>query len=429
MSGAAHPLRTFPPFLRVLGSLSQPIWGIVVGGVITALVQSSAAVTGIAIVIAAQGILPLEAAIGVVLGTNIGTCVTVAVAAVGKSREAVRAALAHVLFNVVGVLVLMWFIPQLATVVRWLSAGQVGAEALPRQIANAHTLFNLVVAAAFLPSSRLFAGALRWLVPEQEAEPLFRVRYLDEQYLSSPSQALAAVRQEARRMAETLDVMLARMAGALFRGDTEAMREIAAQDDLIDFLDRAIVDYLRLISARDLGPEQAARMLAAIRVINEIEHIGDVIEVDVGHLVHRMRRAAAGFTPAGQAELMRMTDTIRQLVAQAIASFTADDPSLAEEIIARKGQVQGMEEASLRAHLQRVQQRLAPSLVTHPHHLDALNCLQRIGHHARNIARIVQEQVTGVRREAPLLWEAAAELTEDARADAATEPETSASAE
>jgi phosphate:Na+ symporter len=165
---------------------------------------------------------------------------------------------------------------------------------------------------------------------------LFKVRYLDEQFLDSPSQALAAVRQEARRMGETLDVMLARMPGALFHGDTEAMRDIAAQDDLIDFLDRAIIDYLRLISGRDLGPEQAAQMLDAIRVINEIEHIGDVIEVDVGHLVHRMRHAAAGFTPAGQQELMHMTEAVRRLVTEGIDSFTSADPTLAADIIARK---------------------------------------------------------------------------------------------
>jgi phosphate:Na+ symporter len=418
MGGATQPLRTFPPFLQALASLSQPLRAIIVGAVITALVQSSAAVTGIVIVIAAQGVLPLEAAIGVVLGTNIGTCVTVGIAAVGKSREAVRAALAHVLFNVVGVTVLIWFVPQFATAVQWLSLADGGLSSLPREVANAHTLFNIVVVAFFLPVAGPFARALQWLVPDRKEEPLFQVRYLDEQYLDSPSQALAAVRQEARRMAATIDVMLARMPGALFHGDTEAMRDIAAQDDLIDFLDHAIIDYLRLISGRDLGSQQAAEVLDAIRVINEIEHIGDVIEVDVGHLVHRMRHVVAGFTPAGERELMRMTDTIRRLVAEAIESFTSADPFLAADIIARKGEVQGMEEASLRAHLQRVQQRLAPSLVTHPHHLDALNCLQRIGHHARNIARIVRGEVTGERREAPLLWAAAAELADEDRANA-----------
>ena len=416
MGGAMQPLRTFPPFIHALSSLSEPVLAIAVGAAVTAVFQSSAAVTGIVIVVAAQGVLPLETAIGVVLGTNIGTCVTVAIAAVGKSREAVRAALAHLLFNLVGVMVMMWLIPWFAEGVRWLSLAHGSATTLPRQVANAHTLFNLTVAAVLLPLAGPFAAVLRRLVPDREEQPLFKVRYLDEQFLDSPSQALAAVRQEARRMGETLDVMLARMPGALFHGDTEAMRDIAAQDDLIDFLDRAIIDYLRLISGRDLGPEQAAQMLDAIRVINEIEHIGDVIEVDVGHLVHRMRHAAVGFTPAGQQELMHMTGAVRRLVAEGIDSFTSADPTLAADIIARKSEIQGMEEASLRAHLQRVQQRLAPSLVTHPHHLDALNCMQRIGHHARNIARVVQGQVTGERREAPLLWVAAAELTDEDRA-------------
>jgi phosphate:Na+ symporter len=422
MGGAMRPLRTLPSFLNALASLSRPVLAIAVGAAVTAVFQSSAAVTGIVIVIASQGILPLETAIGVVLGTNIGTCVTVGIAAVGKSREAVRAALAHLLFNLAGVMVMMWLIPWFAEVVRWLSLAHGAGATVPRQVANAHTLFNLTVAAVLLPVAGPFAALLRRLVPDREEEPLFRVRYLDDAFLDSPPQALAAVRQEARRMGATIDVMLERIPGALFHGDTEAMRDIAAQDDLIDFLDGAIIDYLRLISARHLGPEQAAQMLDAIRVINEIEHIGDVIEVDVGHLVHRSRSRPAGFAPAGQDEIVHLTDTVRRLVAQAVASFTTEDASLAAAVLDEKGEVQGMEEASRRAHLQRMQQQLAPSLVTHALHLDALNCLQRIGHHARNIARVVQEQVTGERREAPLLWVAAAQLTDEDRQTVHREP-------
>lgn len=412
MTEAMRPLRTLPAFVHWLASLSEPIVAIVAGALVTVILQSSAAVSGIVIAIAAHGILPLETAIGVIFGANVGTCVKAGVAAVGKSREAMRVAVAHLLFNVIAVGVLVWFLPQFAEAVRWLSPGDGGAAAGPREVANAHTLFNLLAATVFLPLSRPFAAMLRRLVPDRKEEPLFQVRYLDASFLDSPTQALEAVRQEARRMGATIDEMLAEIPDALFKQDTRAMRDLAAKDDLIDFLDRAITDYLRLISGEDLGSSHAAQALAAIGVINEIEHVGDVIEVDFGHLVHHLRRRGATFTVEGRMEIVHLTETVRKLVAQAIESFATQDRQLAANVVAQKAHLQALEEGSRLAHLRRVQRAVADSVATRGHHNDVLNCLQRIAHHARNIARIVTGEAGSERREAPVLWVAAAELAE-----------------
>jgi len=157
MSDAMAPLRTYEPFLDVMEEMENPLIGIAVAALFTGLIQSSAATTGIVIVMASQGLVNLPTGIALAFGANIGTCATAALAAIGKPREAVRAAVVHVLFNVAGVLVWVGFIDQLADLVRWMSPqypelsgkAQLAAE-VPRQIANAHTMFNVANTLLFL---------------------------------------------------------------------------------------------------------------------------------------------------------------------------------------------------------------------------------------------------------------------------------------
>ena len=150
MSQATGPLRTFEPFMNLMQEMKNPLLGVLIGGIFTALVQSSSATTGIVIVMASQGLITLETGIALILGSNVGTCVTAWISSLGKPREATQAAVAHVLFNVTGVLLFVGFIPQFADLVRTLSPATLalnGAERLaadtPRQLANAHTVFNV----------------------------------------------------------------------------------------------------------------------------------------------------------------------------------------------------------------------------------------------------------------------------------------------
>ncbi|HBB40383.1 MAG: hypothetical protein COW73_00515 [Nitrospirae bacterium CG18_big_fil_WC_8_21_14_2_50_70_55] len=397
MGQAVVPLRGDPLLARWLASLSNPVAGIAAGVGVTVVLQSSAAVTGILIALAVQGIVPLEAAIAIVLGANVGTCLKINLAAVGKSREAVRAATANLLFNVIGVALWVGFLPLFAALLRQLTPA-VGVAATPHQVANAHTLFNLVNALLLLPLAPLFARGLRLLVPDRDEEARFESRYLDQEFLESPAQALEAVRQEARRMGWVVDTMFDGLSETLFRADLEAMREIAAKDDLVDYLERQIADYLRLISSADLAPHEAQEVMSANGVVNEIEHIGDVIELDLGHLVQRLARAGAGFTPEGRTEIAILLETVRGLVARAIDSFVRRDPAAAADVVGEKGQVRAMEEQSRHDHVARLQGGIAESLATHAYHLDALNCVMRIDHHARRIARMVITSATAPAR-------------------------------
>ena len=196
MSEAMAPLRSYPPFLTLMAQMANPLLGIAVGAVFTALVQSSAATTGIVIVIASQGFVPLTAGIALALGANIGTCVTAMLATIGKPRAALRAAAVHVLFNVVGVLLWFGFIGQLAQLTRILSPlhpeltglARLAAET-PRQIANANTLFNLVNTLLFIGFTPWIGQLVSRIFPDRsrrEDQPLIVPKYLDEHLLENP---------------------------------------------------------------------------------------------------------------------------------------------------------------------------------------------------------------------------------------------------
>ena len=164
MGEAMAPLRSYPPFIELMARMENPLLGILVGAVFTGLVQSSAATTGIAIVMASGGLIALPAGIALAFGANIGTCVTALLAAIGKPTDAVRAAVVHIVFNVAGVLIWVLFIPQLAEFVTAISPAapeltgkaRMAAE-VPRQIANAHTVFNVANTLLFLGFTTTFA--------------------------------------------------------------------------------------------------------------------------------------------------------------------------------------------------------------------------------------------------------------------------------
>jgi len=217
MSKAMYPLRSYTPFLNMLTELEHPILGILVGTAFTALIQSSSAFTGIVIVLAQQGFLTLEAGIPLIFGANIGTCVTAALASLNAGRDAKRVALAHTMFKVLGVVAAIAFIPLLARLVQDVSPGGVIdvadqtalAHFIPRQIANAHTIFNVTLTLLFLPFTGLFAKLIMRMMPDRvEVETArYDTRFLEPSLLSTPALALNLAKVEIIKMGESVKEM------------------------------------------------------------------------------------------------------------------------------------------------------------------------------------------------------------------------------
>ncbi len=295
MSQAMAPLRSYQPFIDLLTRMENPLLGILAGALFTGLVQSSAATVGISIALASEGFLTLEAGIALALGANIGTCVTALLAALGKPTEAVRAAVVHVIFNIIGVLLWVFFIPYLAISAAWFSptspelagAARMAAE-VPRQIANANTLFNVVNTCLFLPFTSFFAWLACRLVPskppkDKVIEPL----YLDSAVLSVPSLALERVRQELARTGEIIYDMLYTIKNALRAGEPRQLKGLWREDEKVNILEDACIKYLGEIRKNELteGESRDHQMLLITAVA--LENIGDVIKTNLVELTEQ----------------------------------------------------------------------------------------------------------------------------------------------
>jgi phosphate:Na+ symporter len=237
------------------------------------------------IVLASQGFLSLESGISLILGANIGTCVTAALSAVGRTREAVQAALVHILFNSLGVVLLLPFIQPFAEVIRVMSpvsdqvgdAARVAAEA-PRQIANAHTVFNVGSAFVFIWLTGPLARLVDWIVPVRKEVAGVRPVYLEEIYLEEPDFALDQVRRELTRLGDLDRDILQRSLRVAMVGTRADVAVLRQADDDVDNLHGAIVTFLGQLSQQNLDRPQSRRLYELFGIANYLENIGDVVE-------------------------------------------------------------------------------------------------------------------------------------------------------
>ncbi len=223
MGSAMAPLRTHQAFIDLLQSMENPLFGMLAGALFTALVQSSSATIGLAVVMATQGLITLPAGIAIVFGAKIGTSITAILASIGKPRDAKRAAAIHVLFNVIGALIWLPFISVLANMAEWLSpvyeylegTERMAAE-VPRQIANAATIWAIANALIFLPFSGMFARLSSRIIPERAvaAKAIIEPKFLDNELISFPAMALERARLELGHMAELTESMLSKVEAA-----------------------------------------------------------------------------------------------------------------------------------------------------------------------------------------------------------------------
>ena len=352
MGEAMAPLRSHQPFLDAMTHMASPALGILIGALFTALVQSSSATTGVVIVMASQGLIPLPAGIALILGSNIGTCVTALLAAIGKPREALRASLVHVFFNVTGVLIWLPFLNPLAELATYLSpvspalegSARLAAEA-PWQIANAHTVFNVANTVLLLGFSSWFARLVEWLAPDRplEEDQLTRARYLDDELLSTPALALDRVRLEILHQGDHVQEMLGAILPALLTGDRESLHAVAAMDDRIDALHSQIVTYLGKVSQVPLTEAQSREFFKLMEAVNGLENIGDIIETNlVGLGLERVEHRVVVSKATAQV-LTEFHQAVERAVSAAVQAVTQKSSAAAQQVLDMKQEINRME--------------------------------------------------------------------------------------
>ncbi len=382
MGDAMRPLRDQAAFIDLMSHMEIPILGLLVGAVFTALVQASAATAGIVIVLAGQGIISLEAGLALVIGANIGTSVTAMLAAIGKPREAVRAAVAHTLINVAGAVIWIFLIGRLADIVTAIGGSP------ERQIANAHTIFNLANTALFIGFTTQIARIVEWLVPDAPADNGVRVKYLDESLLRTPTLALDRTRLELLRMANRTRTMLEESLPALLDGDRQDLAGVEAMDEDLDLLHGAITAYLGRISGHRLSEASSDEMLALMDAANELESIGDIVETNLVGLGMTRIEQDIRVSPETRRMLEEFHASVVEAVDLAMMAVTQKNAEAAHRVTAMKSTINSLERAALTHEAERLVADAPMRIATYRFETDVVSNLKRVFYHAKRIARM-----------------------------------------
>jgi len=364
MSEGMTPLRTYEPFMEILAKMENPLLGILAGAIFTGLVQSSAATVGIAIAMASEGLLTLPAGIALALGANIGTCVTALLAALGKPTEAVRAAVVHISFNILGVLIWLPFLNLLADFAIAVSPATSGLEGkaaltaeVPRQIANANTLFNVINTLVFIGFTTWFARLAEKLIPERAApeDVIIAPEFLHEDALEAPSIALENARHEIHRAGVIALEMMDDLRAALEAHSRDKLDEVVRRDDAVDILETEIIKYLGHVRQAMLTEDESATLEALMASMINLESVADVMETDLVPLFHSYLDGEFEATSAETNKMVEgLWESVRRAIALAVEAVGKDDQRAAQDVLLLKDTIRDLADRLFERHAQRL---------------------------------------------------------------------------
>ncbi len=398
MGDAMTPLRTSQEFIDLMKGLETPLLGLLVGMIFTALVQSSSASIGVVIVIAQQGLISLEAGIPLILGANIGTCITAVLAAIGTSREAKRVALSYVIIEVIGVCLFLLWIDPFAQIVRHLT--DMGGAGVARQIANAHTVFNVTLGFMFLPFVGLVARLCTFILPDEKIEKgiIPATWHLDDSVLTTPALAIELVRAEIARMAKILYRM---HSAAIYpfvsnkpRHDAiyphlTLLEGIEMREHKIDYLEKQTRNYILALHRNELTTEQAAETMCLISLLDALEGIGDTITKLLVPLIGKKQKLKEDFSNEGKRELIIYHRKVGHQLQRLQEAMTTMAQSLARKVIKRKNRYAELDAEYRQSHLQRMFSERQETLETHTVHVELMDVIKVINMHTAEIADLL----------------------------------------
>jgi phosphate:Na+ symporter len=401
MGDAMNPLRSYDPFLQLMTRMDNPLLGILVGALFTALVQSSSATTAIVITMAGQGLITLEAGIALAFGANIGTCITAQLAALGKPREALRAAMVHLLFNVGGVLIWIPFISLLAGWVVSVSPSHPELEGtarlaadVPRQIANAHTLFNIINTLLFIGFTTQMARLVERLIPSR-VEPekvIIRPKFLDDNLLGTPTLALQAVRLEVARMGEIVLQMFAGLRKGMLERERSQLEAVQKMDDQVDVLEGELLRYLGTLRTQTLSENESAEVALAMKVADTFESVGDVVETDLMKVGYRMLDENIQVSEAMRHLFHELGDKLEEALQSTITAVREDDERAADKVLTIKADVDHLISQALELQSTALAELGPEQIDVIRLEMTALENLKRIHTYLKRIAREVVPQ-------------------------------------
>ena len=379
MSSAVSVLREVPEFSRLFLLFTNPILGVLAGAVLTGIIQSSSASVGILQALASTGQVTYGAAIPIIMGQNIGTCVTALLSSIGTNKNARRAALVHLSFNVIGATVGIILYYVICAVSAPVLLGQAATE---WGIAVAHSIFNVLCTAVLLPMGGLLEKLVLRLVPEDK-EPQ-REAELDERLLATPTLALERCHTLITDMASYSLEALRESLLCVGENPEKYSCHIREDEAKTDHYEDIIGSYLVKLSARKIGENDSALAAEYLRLIGDFERIADH-SVNVLEAAEEMRRKGIAFSPAAQEEYAVIADAVREVTALAYDAYVSGDLSAAEKVEPLEQVIDDLKEELRTRHIRRMQQGTC-GIEAGFIWSDLLNDLERVSDHCSNIA-------------------------------------------
>ena len=384
MSTAMEPLSESEFFRNLFIQMQNPLLGLLIGLVFTALIQSSSASVGVLQALAASGAIGLDSAIYVIYGQNIGTCVTAIMASAGTTKTAKRTATVHLLFNVIGatLFTLITLLTPFTSLIKSLSPDNV-----MMQISIVHIIFNIVTTSILLPLSNYLVKLACKIIPgEDRQRENLRLQYLDQRILNTPPIAVAQVLKEVERMGKLARTNFLNSMEALFYKDTEKLEEVGENEKVLNFLNQKITEYLVQINGLELQDPDREVIGALFHVVSDFERIGDH-STNIGEMAQIIIDNKASLSEAAAKELKHMQDLVLTVLDDSIRLFEdgGRNKELADQVNRIEQTIDDETERLKENHIQRLTNGTCTPQSGAIYN-DMLMNLERIADHSTNIA-------------------------------------------
>ncbi|WP_293981024.1 Na/Pi cotransporter family protein [uncultured Clostridium sp.] len=385
MSGAMKPLASSPMFTDILLAIGDNWFiGIIAGAAITALLQSSSATTGILIALASTGLIDIGLALPIVFGCNIGTCITAMLASVGTNKTAHKAALLHLVFNIVGTVVFLPFIGIIAKFVQHISP-----EDVSRQIANAHTVFNVANTALLLPFTNYIIKFINKVIPCEDEIEKVGPKYIDDRVLETPVIAAGQVIKETIRMANKAKENVELSMKAFVDGDEALIEKVYENEKIINVLEESITEYLVKLAKCDLSDKEKGIVASTFHVVIDIERIGDHAD-NIADLTIEKINKNLKYSQDAIDELYEIYNSTLKALEIAIDSYVNRDIVKAKSILDVEDKIDAYQRNYREKHIQRLYDGKCNAFAG-AIFLDLISAFERIGDHSTNITESVLE--------------------------------------
>lgn len=403
MGDVMKPLASSPVFTDLIAKVSNmPVLGVLVGTLMTLVVQSSSATIAVLQNFAAQAgpdgvtsILGLTGAIPILLGDNIGTTITALLASIGQNKDAKRTAVAHCIFNVSGCLLFIWFIKPFAAFIQYISPKGPEIEVISRQIANTHTVFNITMTLIWVCLINVMVKIVMTLIPDGKAVAVDPAKplYLDEKMTNQPTAALQLVAKEILHISDIVKDAVSNTIEIVKTEDISQLEGLLEKGKNIKSLTDKTTEYLALLfSSGTMTEQQAAQTASLMYILSDVERMGS-LSVEIAKCIQEKEQNNYKYTSEAMEELQKSLRTLEKMFIDSMKALQGDKSVQIDKMVKRKDKIMDLDIKMRKAHLQRVNKGKCKASLTAPF-TNILHLIDRMGNSCLNLADVAANEIS-----------------------------------